>query len=54
MTDSEVAVEAHRRENERSAGQRHDLAVEQHLAEDGAQYPRLVERHEQHLYRHSQ
>ena len=50
--DGEVAVDAHRREDERRAGERHDLRVQQQFASDGAQHPCLFERDEHDLGRH--
>jgi len=50
VADGEVAVETHRRQDERGTGERNDLTVQQYFAEDCAQHPCLIERHEQHLH----
>ena len=49
VADGQIAVETHRGQDERGAGQRHDLTVQQQLAEGRTEHPGLVEYHEQHL-----
>ena len=51
-TDSHVAVDAHRHQDEGRAGKRDDLNVQQYLASGAAQNPRPVEDDKQHLCGH--